>query len=63
MFDPEKVERIKFRENWRDPFVGEYIEASDYDQLLALYREFKARDAQTYHVRLGVVGESDIEVS
>jgi len=39
MFDPEKVQRIRFRDNWRDPYSGEYVEAADYDQLLALYNE------------------------
>lgn len=37
-FDPEKVERIEFRDSWRDPNMGEYVAADDYDALLALWR-------------------------
>lgn len=41
-FDPEKVERLYFdeRAGLVDPDPdGEYVRFSDYDQLLALYRE------------------------
>jgi hypothetical protein len=45
MLDPEKVERFKFRDHdcWRDPYKGSFVDASDYDQLLAMYKAERAR--------------------
>ena len=45
-FDPEKVERFDCSRHegmvWADP--GDYVPSGDYDQLLQLYREEKAKN-------------------
>jgi len=48
MFDPEKVERVRCIDDAEGYQIGELegvdmVRASDYDQLLALYRELQAR--------------------
>lgn len=39
MFDPEKVERRTLRSGSNSHYVGKFVSESDYDALLALYRE------------------------
>lgn len=46
MFDPDKVERIRFRDGGDDPWVGRFVHAEDYEALLALYRECLRDKAQ-----------------
>lgn len=67
MFDPEKVERFDESEVYGKKVWagGEYVLASDYDQLLALYRNEKAKAAafadtlQKMHPNTGYLSQAE----